>query len=258
MRDSNNFDNAAEYGPQDASCRKSCLKKIPVVLCEPEGAAILISEGRVPVFLVRHGQTDWNLVLRLQGREHVELNETGIEQSKKCAELFSRAKALGLDIEKVYTSPLMRARDTADIISNALGLGTSSVEEALIERDYGELSGLTLEERKIRFPKGERQAANVESVPDAAFRMKKALVTMTQGAKGDLIAVTHGGVINALFLKITNGKVGTGKNLSDNCGISIVAVDKKATVPLAYNLNGEEFLDYVRRLKENLSYHDKK
>ena len=239
----------AEYGFSDNSVNKNGLKKVPIVLCPPEGASLLIKEGRTPVFLVRHGQTDWNLILRLQGREHVDLNDHGIRQSEECAGLLLKAKEYGFDPKAIYSSPLSRAFVTSEIISEKLLLGDPRVCDGIIERDYGELSGLTLAERKKRFPKGERQAKGVESVPEAAFRMKKALVSITEKEAGDVIAVTHGGIINALFLKITNGKVGTGKNISENCGISIVAVDEKVTIPLAYNLTGEGFLDYISGMK---------
>lgn len=247
----NNFENIVEYGPHDRSCKRNAVKKTPVILCKPEGAAILLAEGRTPVFLIRHGQTSWNLILRLQGRENVDLNENGIAQAKECAHLLKKAREIGFDPEAVYTSPLSRAHVTADILSNELGLKDATVEEGITERDYGELSGLTLDERRERFPKGEKQAPNVESVPDTAQRMKKALVRITRGTSRDVLAVTHGGIINALFLKITNGKVGTGKNISENCGISIVAVNEKVTIPLAYNLTGDIFLEYIRDLKQN-------
>lgn len=244
------FENITEYGPNDLSFKKGVLKKTPVILCDPEGASHLLSEGRTLVFLIRHGQTDCNLALRLQGRENYELNQTGIEQAYNCAALIKNSQNTGIGISKVYSSPLSRAKVTADIISNTLDLGNSIIEEGLTERDYGELSGLTLDERRAKFPKGERQAKNVESVPCAAFRMKKELVSLTKESteKKAVIAVTHGGIINALFLKITNGRVGTGKNLSENCGISLVAVNKKTTIPLAYNLTGNIFLDYTEKL----------
>ena len=55
------------------------ITKTPVIHCAPAGAAHLTSGGRTLVCLVRHGQTDWNAVRRLQGREAVPLNEKGIE-----------------------------------------------------------------------------------------------------------------------------------------------------------------------------------
>lgn len=228
----------------------SGIKKIPIILCPPEGARILLSEGRRLVCLVRHGQTDWNLELRLQGRESVPLNETGTLQAKECGVLFAEAEKRGLILSGVFSSPLSRSMITAENIANTVTSPVCATEEwALIERDYGTLSGLTMEERKIRFPKGEKQAENVESIPSAAKRLKKCIYELSEKSGGAVAAVTHGGILNAYFLKVTRNKVGTGKTLCENCHVSLVASGKGATIPLTYNLGGEMFLDYIEKLK---------
>ena len=56
------------------------------------------------IYLIRHGETDWNHVNRFQGREDIELNEAGIAQAVRCGQTLQ-----GLGIEAVYTSPLKRA-----------------------------------------------------------------------------------------------------------------------------------------------------
>ena len=226
------------------------IKKIPVILCPPKGASVLLSEGRTLVCLIRHGMTDWNATLRLQGRESVPLNEEGIAQAENCGKLLSEAAKLGLNISDIFSSPLSRAKDTADIIATGIGLEREvEVEEQLIERDYGELSGLTLEERKAKFPKGEKQAEGVESVGSSAARMKKCVYGIgKKGNGGAVAAVTHGGIINAFYLQITRSKIGTGKNICENCHVSLLAVGKGATIPLVYNLGGEMFLDYIREM----------
>lgn len=227
------------------------LKKDPVILCSPSAAQALIKEGRSLVFLVRHGQTDWNLELRLQGRENVPLNEEGIEQSKECAKLFAEAaERYGVNVSKIYSSPLSRAMETAEIIAKELHKRRPIPLGIFTERNYGELSGLTLEERKERFPKGEKQAREVESVPTAANRMKKGLADVCHAGNRQVVVVTHGGVANALFMRITRGKIGTGKNITVNCGVCLLAVNKAATIPLAYNLTGDVFFDYIEKLYE--------
>lgn len=230
------------------------LRKDPVLLCSPEGAAALLGEGRSLVYLIRHGQTDWNLEMRLQGREDVPLNQEGINQSKECAELLAAAKErFGLSFSHVYSSPLSRAVETAEIITERLGAGSVEPMNIFTERNYGELSGLTLDERKERFPKGEKQAHGVESVPATADRMKKGLARVSYSGNRQFAVITHGGVANALFMRLTRGKIGTGKNITVNCGICLLAVNKTATIPLAYNLTGDVFLDYAQRLYAALS-----
>ena len=223
------------------------ITKIPIIMCPPAGAAYLIKEGRRLACLVRHGQTDWNLERRLQGRERVPLNETGIAQSAECGKLFAAARDEGLEIGSAFVSPLERAAVTAKAITDELGIGEAETVELLIERDYGNLSGLTPDERRDLHRRG--GGCGVESVEDAALRMKRALVDICSRTKrGAALVVTHGGVINALFSCITLGETGTGKNYSENCGISLVAVGRDATIPLAYGLTGDIFLDYIKEL----------
>ena len=119
----------------------------------------------------------------------------------------------------------------------------------LIERDYGALSGLTLEERRHQFPGGERQAGNVESVPQAAARMCAAFDDMLEAVpEHAIIGVTHGGILNAVFSRLTSGEIGTGKSLSVNCSMSLIAAGIGSPIPLAYNLQEQGILDYLRKM----------
>ncbi len=225
------------------------ITKIPIILCPPRGAAYLINEGRRLACLVRHGQTDWNIERRLQGRESVPLNETGIAQSLECGSLFIAARDAGLEIGSAFVSPLERAKETADMITEALGIDEAKTDDLLIERDYGNLSGLTPDERREIHRNGEGHG--IESVARTAARMKKALVGIYNSTgRGAALVVTHGGIINALFSCVTTGMLGTGKNYSENCGVSLVAVGRDVTIPLAYGLTGDIFLDYIRELVE--------
>ena len=85
--------------------------------------------------------------------------------------------------------------------------------------------------------------------------MRRALNAICRAEEdGDaVVAVTHGGVINALFSVITGGAIGTGKNFSENCGISLVAYGTDATIPLAYGLTREMFLDYAAKYSRRLA-----
>ena len=77
--------------------------------------------------------------------------------------------------------------------------------------------------------------------------MRKALLEIIRSAQeGPIVAVTHGGIINALFSYITLGRIGTGKNFSENCGVSLVAAGSDAVIPLAYGLTGDLFINYIR------------
>jgi len=86
---------------------------------------------------LRHGQTDWNARNLFQGRTDIPLNETGREQARAQA-----AALIGHEppVEVIYASPLKRARETAEIVQNALDVPLH-FDERLIERDFGSLEG---------------------------------------------------------------------------------------------------------------------
>ncbi len=221
----------------------------PYVLVSPQLAAHYLLEGRVLVCLVRHGQTDWNLVKRLQGRENVPLNEMGHAQSAGLSRIIEGTRNNGVSFSAVCTSPLVRACDTARYIADSLSLPEPAVLDGLIERDYGSLSGLTLAERKQLFPGGERQAGNVETVPAAAARLVSALDDMLEvSGHRTVIGVTHGGLINAAFSRLTSGELGTGRTLTVNCSVSCIAAGLGEPIPLAYNLQGEGAALYITKL----------
>lgn len=94
------------------------------------------------IIVTRHGQTDWNALERVQGQTDIELNDIGKKQAEKTGELIKNEK-----IDLIITSPLKRARETAEIIN--LKIGVPIIEEnRLMERYYGKSEGLTKKEIK--------------------------------------------------------------------------------------------------------------
>ena len=92
------------------------------------------------IYVIRHGQTDWNVAGKCQGMTDIELNNTGIEQAKKASEQFKNYK-----IDLIICSPLKRTRKTAEIINEATKCNII-IDERLIERGCGEVEGTTKEE----------------------------------------------------------------------------------------------------------------
>ncbi len=90
------------------------------------------------IYIVRHGQTEQNLKKKLQGRSDFPLTELGREQASAVGDAFRDA---GIVFDKVYSSPLGRAVETAELIA---GDAPIEVEEALIEMDYGPYEGTDL------------------------------------------------------------------------------------------------------------------
>jgi broad specificity phosphatase PhoE len=100
----------------------------------------------VKLFLVRHGETESNRAGLALGRADVPLNDHGLKQAKMLANALAEEP-----FTAVYTSPLVRARQTAESIAERHSL-TPIVEPRLIEMDVGELDGLTFAEVRRRYP----------------------------------------------------------------------------------------------------------
>jgi broad specificity phosphatase PhoE len=106
------------------------------------------------IYLVRHGETTWNRVGRQQGHDDSPLTDLGIEQARAAGLLLRRAIPDIHNNISIETSPLGRARQTALIISEPLGLDPSAilVTPLLIEHHLGCWQGLTHEEIDARYP----------------------------------------------------------------------------------------------------------
>lgn len=88
------------------------------------------------IYMLRHGETDWNHAGRLQGHTDIPLNQTGKEQISQAAETMI---SLGIEIDLIYASPLARAYESAEIAAERLGYGKKNIiiESLLIERSFG-------------------------------------------------------------------------------------------------------------------------
>lgn len=91
-------------------------------------------------YVLRHGQTDWNVQMRLQGSTDIPLNETGRAQAHVAAKILA-----GEGITKIIASPLSRALETARIVGEASGI-TPGIDNRLIERNFGQFEGMTIDE----------------------------------------------------------------------------------------------------------------
>ena len=106
------------------------------------------------LILVRHGQSEWNLKNLFTGWKNPDLTEQGIEEARKAGQTI---KAAGLKPSVYYTSALRRAQHTLDLILEELGVVNVVItrNQALNERDYGDLSGLNKDDARAKW--GEEQ-----------------------------------------------------------------------------------------------------
>ncbi|WP_062521317.1 histidine phosphatase family protein [Demequina silvatica] len=158
------------------------------------------------VFLVRHGQTDWNREGRLQGSTDIPLNATGRAQARAAAS--SLWPVLDGD-PVVVSSPLDRAAETARIIVGGRGAGVHQ-DARLVERRYGPWEGLLGHERAERFPDAdaawrageEPDFDGYETHAEVATRMSAAAEEWVARVPGDLVMVAHGSSGRMLLLAL--------------------------------------------------------
>jgi 2,3-bisphosphoglycerate-dependent phosphoglycerate mutase len=165
--------------------------------------------------LVRHGESEWNKLNLFTGWRDVDLSETGIEEAKRAGALL---KAEGLHFDIAFTSALKRAQRTLDLILAELGqTGLETIkDQALNERDYGDLSGLNKDDARKRW--GEEQVhiwrrsydippPGGESLKDTAARVLpyyEARIWPEVKAGKNVIVAAHGNSLRALVMKLDN------------------------------------------------------
>ena len=174
------------------------------------------------ICLLRHGETDWNSAGKLQGRDDIPLNVTGIEQVNEAAKYLKK-----FNWHIIITSPLSRAKMSAEIISKEIGNIKVLEDTDFIERDYGQASGMTSDEIKLSFPDG--KWAGIEPHEELQNRTVNALIKYTREYDGkNIIIVSHGGTINAILAYLSENEIGAGKTFLKNACISLLekTIDK--------------------------------
>ncbi|MBE6152610.1 MAG: histidine phosphatase family protein [Firmicutes bacterium] len=140
------------------------------------------------IYIVRHGQTDYNKNGRYAGRIDVPLNDIGRDQAK-----IVKEKLKDIKFDKIFCSPLVRAYETAQIISD----NNIIKDDRIIERSNGDLEGKLKTEinENIDFNDPEEQRFNIESIIDFRKRIKDFFDEITTLYKDkNVLVVTHAGV----------------------------------------------------------------
>ncbi len=179
--------------------------RIPAWFCAACGEPKVNITPKAKWFLVRHGETDWNKDNRAQGHANPPLNDTGITQAHKTANLL---KKKNVDVDIVITSDLIRARHTAEIIAKATG-AELIVDKGFRERHVGIAQGMKYEERRRLYgnateayengPPGGESFKDFEEHVWASFRQHHA----THRHK-NVVVVTHIGTIHAILKRAKN------------------------------------------------------
>jgi len=189
--------------------------------------------------LVRHGESEWNKLNVFTGWRDVDLSETGIAEARAAGRLL---KAQGFRFDVAFTSALTRAQRTLDLMLEEMGQQGVAVfkDQALNERDYGDLSGMNKDEARARFGAEQvqiwRRSYDVappggESLKDTAARvlpyyLQEILPRVLRGER--VLVSAHGNSLRALVMVLDR--------LSPK---EIVKRELATGVPLIYRLNAD-------------------
>ena len=158
------------------------------------------------LWIIRHGETNWNLERRLQGWTDIDLNQRGIEQAKNLARYLSNG-FFNNPPDHIYSSDLQRAYDTAQAVANQFTMNVTQIH-GLRERHYGILEGQSWELLKdlreqnkcssgIELSEQEHKA---ESLNVFYQRIQETLHTLAQQHAGQtLLLFSHGGAIDMMW-----------------------------------------------------------
>lgn len=168
------------------------------------------------LLITRHGQTDWNVAGKIQGRTDIELNKTGIEQAEE-----TRDKLLNKKIDIIISSPLKRAKKTAEIIASGKEIPIF-YDEDIRERGFGKYEGLKLSHDEVDAIKRSGEAG-VETDDEFVARIKRFLEKIKEKYKDKtVLVVSHRGTILGMCCHLDElpiCKENTCKYKVENCSV---------------------------------------
>jgi len=199
--------------------------------------------------LVRHGQSEWNLKNLFTGWRDVDLTEQGHAEAKAAGQ---RLKAKGLVFDIAFTSVLQRAEKTSAHILSELGqTGLKTIrDQALNERDYGDLSGLNKDDARVKWGEEQvhvwRRSYDVpppggESLRDTGARVWPYYIHTIQPhvlSGGTVLVAAHGNSLRALIMA-----------LDGMTGEEVVQMELGTGIPVVYRLNADSSVASKELLK---------
>lgn len=173
------------------------------------------------IYLVRHGETNYNKERLLMGQLDIPLNELGVSQAEKVARVLENKK-----ISKIYSSDLQRASKTAEIINNSQDIPLELVPN-FREHTLGKLDGMKWSPEWDELDKNEFEERILkeggEPIDSFRTRIWDTFVKITENHSIDenLLIITHGGCIRMIIMKILQATEEIFSNLSiDNCSLT--------------------------------------
>ena len=156
------------------------------------------------LYIARHGETAWNVENKISGRTDIPLTDRGLKQAQALAE---QAKGRGIDV--ILASPLLRARQTAQAVSDAIGVPVQT-DGRLVELDFGIFEGRDRSDPDFQYVRGQMPTRypGGESAFQLAHRVYSVLDDVKERYAGQtVLLVCHGGVcrmVRSYFEDMTN------------------------------------------------------
>ena len=190
------------------------------------------------LILIRHGQSEWNALNQFTGWKDPDLTAKGIEEAHNAGRIINNLK---INFDLVFTSALIRAQNTAEIILKEINQPLSTIKnQALNERNYGDLAGLNKDDARKRWGDEQvhiwRRSYDVpppggESLKDTGervlpFFMKEILPQVCKGK--NVLVAAHGNSLRSLIKFLDN--------ISDE---NIVKLEIPTGAPIHYVINGD-------------------
>ncbi|MGI9156194.1 MAG: histidine phosphatase family protein [Marmoricola sp.] len=181
------------------------------------------------VWLVRHGETEWSRDHKHTGHTDIALTDNGVEVARRLHDRLA-----GAEFDLVLTSPMQRARRTAELA----GFADAHVEQDLIEWDYGDYEGITTEEIREKVPDWTvwtHESPGGERAEQVAKRLD-AVIGRARAHGGRVLCFGHGHSLRGLAARWIEQPVADGRFFNlDTATISVLAYERETPVVLRWN-----------------------
>lgn len=201
------------------------------------------------IYLIRHGESQWNVIRKIQGQKDISLTDKGVEQAKLIGDRLTKEK-----IDKIYSSDLERAYNTAKIIGNKIGINPIPKKD-FREINFGVWEGLSNDKMMAEYYdevylwRKEPEKLNIQGAENLYQVQKRAMdflnPILANEENQNILIVSHGVTLKTIILDMLNMDLIYFKNLTiDNTGLSIIEFREYNRVL--------KLLNDISHLKENL------
>lgn len=202
---------------------------------------VVLVMAMLRLFLVRHGQSVWNDERRIQGQQDIPLNDDGRRQAVALGK-----RLMGTQIHACFSSPLKRAKETAELILKTLGSSIPTITlSELMERNFGDWEGKSIDDLQLLSPHEFSQwlsarqipaPPNGESMDELVERVKRGLGRILALKGGNVLVVGHSGSIKAAICALFQLPLSSFVRMRvDNASLTVLEISEGRTRIVLFN-----------------------